>query len=608
MSLTEEASTILRDGFNHPRKFGPRPKLPQGYEWNRSLLYRYSPPGYWQLNYYDDPTRYKRRPRSIDPRVAVFCHRGLYDRALKIPENSVLAIENGQDDNRLHCHELDARISASGSAHKSFLAHDEVAGRVTSKKRRWASLSLKEILETTLVARRFNFQTEDLASSYENTGEKVPGLEELLERARSTSAWAGLTLQLDLRGHDFPRAIEWFSRRMISPPILMLKGYNLFFESGDDLLKEINKIRRSGVNNKASQHKEYPGPVDKDDSKSFSWDQLTKYRVRIIVVFYSQPIMKLALKRFTREDPGRLSNDELLEKAGRLSYNQFLQTARDHIQSFNKIIQPDVCQFIPEIVSSGLGLGYSVKNDRAINPLDGTVIKDPEVIFESRLDRAMIQVTLELKEKYPKMIFSSCVRLCEVRTTGPNSKELVADMRTGRLKTRPSGEKGISTKLRTIHGGLYPQSHIVVADDPFAEIAARVWIDEYAKLDRKELLTIADSNLTYNDWLRKAGSSVEKAVNDLNGPFLPNTYDGPVDDNWNIKIQRGNRFSLWAKGTMANVSKLCCCMKGTSKGKQVKGRNKRTQVKGGNNRTQAKGGNNRTQVKGGNNRTQGVYQ
>jgi hypothetical protein len=36
--------------------------------------------------------------------------------------------------------------------------------------------------------------------------------------------------------------------------------------------------------------------------------------------------------------------------------------------------------------------------------------------------------------------------------------------------------------------GLYPQSHIVVADQPLAEIAARTWIDEYAKLDRSLLL------------------------------------------------------------------------------------------------------------------------
>jgi glycerophosphoryl diester phosphodiesterase len=187
-----------------------------------------------------------RRPRPptpgpVDPRVTVFCHRGLYDRALKIPENSLLAIINGQDGHRHNCHELDARICSGGSAHKSFLAHDEVASRVTSKNRRWASLSFKEILEKTLVARRFNFRREDFASSYQNTGEKVPALEEFLEQVRSKPTGSGLTLQLDLRGNDFPMAIEWFSRRMIFPSILMLKGYNLFFDSGDDLLKEVRR-------------------------------------------------------------------------------------------------------------------------------------------------------------------------------------------------------------------------------------------------------------------------------------------------------------------------------------------------------------------------------
>lgn len=35
------------------------------------------------------------------------------------------------------------------------------------------------------------------------------------------------------------------------------------------------------------------------------------------------------------------------------------------------------------------------------------------------------------------------------------------------------GEEGIASESRAIHGGLYPQSDIVIADDPLAEIAAR---------------------------------------------------------------------------------------------------------------------------------------
>jgi hypothetical protein len=98
-------------------------------------------------------------------------------------------------------------------------------------------------------------------------------------------------------------------------------------------------------------------------------------------------------------------------------------------------------------------------------------------------------------------------------------------MKTGRLKQKPDGEKGISAKLRSIHGGLFPQSDLVVADDPFAEIAACTWIDEYVKLDRRQLL-----NLPYSEWLMQAGPKVVTAVNNLNGPFLPNTLDGPVGD------------------------------------------------------------------------------
>jgi len=183
--------------------------------------------------------------------------------------------------------------------------------------------------------------------------------------------------------------------------------------------------------------------------------------------------------------------------------------------------------FIPEIVHSGLGLGYNADTGEAKNPLNGTAITDPEVVFESCVDRAMIEVSLEMRATYPELNFSSCTRLCEVRT--PSGEELVADIKTGRLKPKPEGEKGVSKKLRSIHRGLYPQAELVVADDPFAEIAARTWIDEYAKLNRTELL-----RLSYPDWLMQAGPVVVEAVNELNGPFLPNTFDIPLDSEWKI--------------------------------------------------------------------------
>ena len=166
----------------------------------------------------------------------------------------------------------------------------------------------------------------------------------------------------------------------------------------------------------------------------------------------------------------------------------------------------------------------------ALNPLDGSCINDPAVILESRVERAMIAIGLRLRDIHPTMVFSSCTCLCEVRTS--KGEELVADMKTGRLKPKPVGERGLSAKLRSIHGGLYPQSDLVVADDPFAEIAARTWIDEYAKLDRAQLL-----KLPYTQWLAQASPAVVAAVDKLNGPFLPNTFDGPLDDDWNIMME-----------------------------------------------------------------------
>ncbi|KAI5464432.1 hypothetical protein BGZ63DRAFT_377641 [Mariannaea sp. PMI_226] len=66
---------------------------------------------------------------------------------------------------------------------------------------------------------------------------------------------------------------------------------------------------------------------------------------------------------------------------------------------------------------------------------------------------------------------------------------------------------------------MYPQSDIVVADDPFAEIAARTWMDEYSDLDRSDLL-----KMTYNNWLAQR-PDVKEAIEKLNGKFLPNRID-----------------------------------------------------------------------------------
>jgi hypothetical protein len=113
-----------------------------------------------------------------------------------------------------------------------------------------------------------------------------------------------------------------------------------------------------------------------------------------------------------------------------------------------------------------------------------------------------------------ELYFSSCTRLCDVRTS---KEELFAAIETGKSIPMPKDEKAISKKLRSIHGGLYPQSDLVVADDPLAEIAARTWIDEAKNLNREELL-----HRPYYKWLgqlEQTKSEVFEAVKKLNGPF-----------------------------------------------------------------------------------------
>lgn len=142
----------------------------------------------------------------------------------------------------------------------------------------------------------------------------------------------------------------------------------------------------------------------------------------------------------------------------------------------------------------------------------------------------MIDVSLELRADYPNLNFLSCTLLCDVRT--PSGNEFFTEIRTGRLNPKPRGETGLPKKLRSIHGGLYAQSDLVVADDPFAEIAARTWTDEYAKLDRSQLLT-----LIYGEWVAQAENDVVVAVSELNGPFLPNTFDGTSDEDTNEEVR-----------------------------------------------------------------------
>jgi len=87
--------------------------------------------------------------------------------------------------------------------------------------------------------------------------------------------------------------------------------------------------------------------------------------------------------------------------------------------------------------------------------MDGTPLNDREVIFQSRVDRALIDVGLELqgRKKSPLVIFSSCTRLCDIRT--PEATEMTWSMKTGQMMTTLDGEQGLAKRLRSVHGDLY---------------------------------------------------------------------------------------------------------------------------------------------------------
>ncbi|KAI9656306.1 MAG: hypothetical protein M1821_004969 [Bathelium mastoideum] len=380
---------FVQAGFNHRRM---DPELPPGYDW-KTQIKKYCPrdlPRFLKA--------YGRRKFG-----SVFCHRGFYHRAMKVPENSRLAIENGIGKGMM-LHEVDARMDSDHPVH-TFLAHDEVANRVTSKTRRWTSLNISDIMETALVTRRFDVERDDFASSYQDTDEKVPHLEDALND-----------------GVD-----------MVPDPRFLLPG----------------------------------GPQPEPE-------EFIREDGRCLQLDLRGPLIALALKA-KGVDPDTASPVD----RSSLGFQEIRDTAMKQVLSF--IGKRDlVC--IPEIACSGLGLGYNVQTGHAVNPLDGTTITDPAVILESCVDRAMMEVSLE---------------------------------------------------LRSIHGGLFSQSDLIVADDPLAEIAARTWIDEYAKLDRSKLLGVP-----YFEWLAQAGPAVVAAVKILNDPFLLNTFDGPLDDNWNIKVEK----------------------------------------------------------------------
>jgi len=624
--------------FNNPRTCPP---LPEPFTWP-TLLANYCPAGL--PDFLASP---KRQDLPRHPYGFIFCHRGYYDRANKVPENSNLSIRNGCV-NDLILHEIDVRLKGARLPGSNYVAHDEVAGRVTGDDERWSGMLTKARMEKVLLARQdFDPVNMELVGRHGDVGddwggepEKVPGVDDLIwdsidpvrrgvmERRRRRSSdgsgsgswvvapreskveegeeqgsrseregdvqesevtrsddggndieesrtvteavqaprktasessgsnydrpppsnysipnsendfpkgflWKRGCLQLDLKGDDFPRLLAFYQGTYIENERIMLKGYNYHFPS----LKSVIAAAEVQAAKQLEAYETYPKPdivqilEGQATYDTFSWHKYP-WRPHVFIVFDAKPIIARAL-----EIAGIGLEISPEEARLNLSYSTIHAVAREQVFSF---ITDDGPQVIPEITHSGLGLGYNISSGEALNPINGDAIADREMILQARADRALIEVSLELRDLYPKLYFSSCTRLCEVRSAD-DGREWVASMSTGKLMLKPTGEKGIVSELRSMHGGLYPRTDFVVADDPLAEIAARTWIDEVAGLDRRQLYPNEEKGepgMCYNEWIRQAGPLVEKAIRDLNGPFLPNTVSGKLKgSSWNITAE-----------------------------------------------------------------------
>lgn len=506
--------------FQHRREW---PSLPDGYVW-KTQKETFSPRNLLLNPIIERPLR--------SEFGLVFCHRGLYERASRIVENSFAAIDNGISQG-LFLHEIDGFVPET--LRTAVVAHEPIARRVTRHDKPWAHISPHERYKTALVTRNIKnpildpsifgqpampdqpgtLGPPDLASSYLETNEKVLALFDVLWREKFDSK--GLTIQYDLRDNDLANAIPYYSfhiskhanGRAKGPPLVhsifqsvVLKGYNVVYRSFDHLIRmvEAASCAQYGYN-------------------YFEKKQLPMFPA-MVMAFHAQPIIDLAMEA----EPVNIHWDKR-------SYEHIHDIARRQIMSYVGIeVKDKPYNFILEITHSGLGLGYNRETDEAKNPLNGKLIRDEKVKFESRVDRVLIDVALELREKNSELLFSSCTRLPDYIIDHKNYK---ANWQTSRLeawKDADTDENGISAALRAIHGGLYPRSDIVVADDPLAEIAARSWIDQEFGLDRRELL----NGVSYYDWLEKSRGRktfateyrkrMIESVKKLNASFKANTY------------------------------------------------------------------------------------
>lgn len=499
--------------FKHRREY---PALPDGYAWEIQKQL------YCPRDLAIEPS-----PRQFtlkDKFGYVFCHRGLYERASGIVDNSAAAIYNGVREG-FFLHEIDAFVL--GKLDQAFVAHDKIPRRVTAKTGPWESYPYHEILTTALTTRNVTeSDNPDFASTYLETLEKVPSLLDTLWK--EIRGPVGRTIQIDLRDGDFAKAIPHYCYHIsIRPPqnhsqrgahhmtvwtlfrSTFLKGYSKVYKSFDHLHTAIKQrsIEAYGRDVFELRHLHVLPPL--------------------VMVFFPHYIVALAAETEPDEEgsPGPQHQDR------RRTYKHIYDTFMKQVLSFVHV-GPNSYNFILEIVHSGLGLGYDVKTNTAKGPLDWMPLEKEDVIFDSLVDRAMIDVSLELRKKYPELLFSSCTRLPDVITSKGKFK---AGFKSSRLEPWKVGEEGLAAQLRAIPRGIYPQSHLVVADDPAAETAARTWIDQASNLDRSELL-----HKPYNEWLEGArtrdnedtgSEDVKSMMQELNSQdFLPNVFGMPIPE------------------------------------------------------------------------------
>lgn len=534
MDVDGEAQGPADDNFSN---FNNPASIYRAYRHNRDGEPPILPP---EFNWPDQKARYSpRRPQkdfSFSAKLGskpghVFCHRGFYDRSRGTLDNTTAAIDHGTK-HSLFLHEVDALLRPTFDT--AFQAHELGLRRIIDTSGPSKNYSSSGILQQQHVLRapETDAKRPDYASSFINANSYVPNLVYTMIRAWGDQA--GSTLQVDLRERDFATAIAYYSFHL---PKLKNRG------GPNDELKwqQLRGLLKSGI--LKGYTNAYPRFDDLVEAiRSDYWTYYTdddRFRVSqlhdlppLIMVFPASSLLELAAKS--------VSNFRLLPH--QQIYRHLYKTFMDQVQSFVEIPAEDrriaPYSFTLEIVHTGLGLGYDHQAGEARNPINGDLLTEDKVKFESLVDRVMIDVALELKKKHPELRFSSCTRLPDVITDIRTENGVISDkrykaaFRTSSMTPWYEDQEGLSGELRTIHGGLYPQSDMVVADDPLSEIAARTWIDEKSSLDRSKLLREPGQSVEewqyYDRWLSMAGDeAIVAAVKDINEQvFLPNKYGG----------------------------------------------------------------------------------